>query len=309
MSQLNSLSSGDEPLLRSRNTTTSIIPNDKPPRIVKQASPYYSPRHSSLIRVKNWCIKWEVARKLLHTSIGFITLHQWIRGTTSPTKVSSYLSKALIVIISADLLRFRSIRFARFYESILGFLMRPCERNSWNGVIFYLIGVITSLTTLPLDISVLSILILSWVDTAASIVGRKYGSEGNRLPSPPFARRKSLAGFLGALTMGTCTAFTFWWMLGSLGVPGAEGYSWKNIKSSNHLLINSNHLDHNSWISRIAHKLQLPNPRSNLHIAPLSFGCGLVAALAESFDLFGWDDNLVLPILSGWGIWGIMKLF
>ncbi|KAA1117922.1 hypothetical protein PGT21_027364 [Puccinia graminis f. sp. tritici] len=266
-----------------------------------------------LNRLRKWSIKWEVPRKVLHTSIGFITLHQWIKGTATAPKITIGLSKALIIIISADLLRFRSTRFARFYESVLGFLMRPNEKNNWNGVIFYLIGVITSLSTLPLDISVLSILILSWVDTAASLIGRTYGTEQNRLPSPPFARRKSIAGFLGAMTVGTTTAYSFWTMWAGRG--GLEGYSWSGVElpSSSYNVLPPRRAHPfaslNPLLASFLTRIQLPTPNSILPIAPLSIACGLVAALAESFDFFGWDDNLVLPIFSGWGIWGLMKTF
>lgn len=285
-------------------------PIDKRRRINdRNLSPPSSPKnYYFLAPVRIWCTKWEVARKLLHTSIGFITLHQWIKGTTSPVKITNGLAKALVVIVSADLLRFRSARFARFYESLLGFLMRPSEKNRWNGVIFYLIGVIISLSTLPLDISVLSILTLSWVDTAASIIGRLYGSEANRLPSPPFARQKSIAGFLGALTIGTATAFTFWSTWAPQGLTGAEGCSWQGA-SKFHRPGQYRELFDQSLLSSLIRHIQLPNPRSKLGLGSLSFACGLVGAFAESFDLFGWDDNLVLPILSGWGIWGLMRYF
>lgn len=280
------------------------------------------------VRIRKWCIRWEVPRKVLHTSIGFITLHQYMKGSAHPAKITQGLAKTLLVIVSADILRFRSPKFARVYEALLGFLMRPAEKSHWNGVIFYLLGVITSLATLPLDISVLSILILSWVDTAASVVGRVYGTEGARLPSPPFARRKSLAGFVGALVVGTATAAGFWGMWAGRGtLAEREALSWIPLRVSpvvlplqttpqrfrdpspplttTPLLL----LHHYPRLLALLNALKLPNPNSSLPLAPLSLACGLVAALAESFDLFGWDDNLLLPILSGWGIWGLMKSF
>ncbi|PLW28717.1 hypothetical protein PCANC_13510 [Puccinia coronata f. sp. avenae] len=283
---------------------------------------------SWIVRIRKWCVRWEVPRKVLHTSIGFITLHQYMKGSAHPAKITHGLAKTLLVIVSADILRFRSKKFARVYEALLGFLMRPAEKTHWNGVIFYLLGVITSLATLPLDISVLSILILSWVDTAASVVGRAYGTERAGLPSPPFARRKSLAGFVGALVVGTATAAGFWGVWAGRGaLPEREALSWIPLRvlrdypslqtpppppryrdPSPGLLITPLLLHHPRFL-QLLDALKLPNPNSSLSLAPLSLACGLVAALAESFDLFGWDDNLVLPILSGWGIWGLMKSF
>ncbi|EGG09181.1 uncharacterized protein MELLADRAFT_29397, partial [Melampsora larici-populina 98AG31] len=212
-----------------------------------------------------WCRKWEVPRKVLHSSIGFVTLQRYM-ADGNPSVIAVYLSKALIVIWIADVLRFNSKRFSSLYETLLGFLMRPSEKNDWNGVIFYLLGVIISLSTLPLDISVLSILILSWVDTSASIVGRLYGHLTSSLPSPPFARRKSLAGFLGAFLTGTITSSLFW----------------------------------SSWASKGPARLtgQLPTPKSNMSLLGLSIGCGLVGAVAEAVEVFGLDDNLIVPVLS-----------
>ncbi len=36
---------------------------------------------------------------------------------------------------------------------------------------------------------------------------------------------------------------------------------------------------------------------------------GFVAAASEVVDLFGWDDNLTIPVLSGIGMWGFLKVF
>jgi diacylglycerol kinase (CTP) len=41
----------------------------------------------------------------------------------------------------------------------------------------------------------------------------------------------------------------------------------------------------------------------------MSVWTGLVAAGSELVDLFGWDDNLTIPVLSGFGIWGFLKVF
>lgn len=41
----------------------------------------------------------------------------------------------------------------------------------------------------------------------------------------------------------------------------------------------------------------------------MSFVSGLVAAGSEFIDLFGWDDNLTIPVLSGIGLWGFLKVF
>lgn len=59
---------------------------------------------------------------------------------------------------------------------------------------------------------------LSWSDTAASTVGRLIGRHSSPLPSHvplipflPFAKRKSLAGYLAAALTGFCICLGFWW--------------------------------------------------------------------------------------------------
>lgn len=36
---------------------------------------------------------------------------------------------------------------------------------------------------------------------------------------------------------------------------------------------------------------------------------GFVASASEVVDIFGWDDNLTIPVLSGLGLWGFFKVF
>lgn len=150
------------PNLRQR-LPTSASPNSSEP------SSRPSGRRTRVAIWREWCKKWEVPRKLLHSSIGtstfsppiylssfltlcfskgFITLNLY-KSDANAVLIAVHLSKALVVIWIADMLRFRSRRFSAFYESVLGFLMRESEKHNWNGVLFYLIGVIISLTTLP----------------------------------------------------------------------------------------------------------------------------------------------------------------
>ncbi|KAI0923066.1 hypothetical protein AcV5_009890 [Taiwanofungus camphoratus] len=164
-------------------------------------------------------VDWEIPRKILHSSIGFLTLYLYVsRG--SPRAVVVVLSAGLAVIAPLDILRFRSPGFERLYERCVGFLMRESEKTSTNGVIWYLIGVIFVLAVYPIDIAVVSILILSWADTAASTIGRLWGSLTPPLPrripilNIPLAPRKSLAGFLAASVTGACIAVGFWgWLV------------------------------------------------------------------------------------------------
>jgi len=249
---------------------------------------------TSPVRVR----KFEFRRKALHSSIGFLSLYLWLTNVVIINVIYS-LSIALVIIVSADFLRFRSPPFARFYESVLGFLMRPSERHQYNGVIWYLLGVIICLVIFPIDIAVLSICVLSWCDTAASTVGRTLGRYTPALPFPGlFARRKSLAGTLGAIGMGYFIASIFWGRLAKMG--HATELSWQPANGRWVLPGTPRRPPQPDWLPR------LPKPHSTLKASSLYILTGLIAGLSEAIDVWGLDDNLSLPVLFGLSFWAAL---
>lgn len=232
-------------------------------------------------------VDWEIPRKTLHTSIGFVTLYLYSIHT-EPRDIVVFLSMALAIIVPADILRLRSQSFERFYERCLGFLMRESEKKHTNGVIWYIIGVIFVLSIYPKDIAVVSILILSWADTAASTFGRAFGSLTPKLPSRlpilclPLAPRKSVAGFIAGSITGACIAVGFWTWFVSFG-DTESSWHWSSSTES------TSSLTH--WVG----------------LGVLGAVSGLVSGVAEALDLGSLDDNLTLPIISGGCLWGFFK--
>ncbi|KIY67764.1 hypothetical protein CYLTODRAFT_422208 [Cylindrobasidium torrendii FP15055 ss-10] len=244
--------------------------------------------------------KWEIPRKVFHSSIGFLTLYLYLlplqppfaaqlalllygpsssasypfteaysRDVLVPGIIKALMTALLAVIIPADILRLTlpSSPFASLYNTLLGPLMRPSELQQPNGVIFYILGVSWSLRVYRMDVAVYSILALSWADTAASTVGRALGSYTGRIP---WAKGKSWAGFIGAAVVGGALATAFW-PEGEILDAWVQGGGGEGVLES-------------AWAKR----------------AVLAVYAGVTTALAESVDLGGWvDDNLTLPILSG----------
>lgn len=175
---------------------------------------------------------------------------------------------------------------------------------------------------------------LSWADTCASVFGRLFGRYTPPLPSPPFAARKSLSGFIAAIIAGSLTAYLFWgtdiakngerfdgvsWnshgaVLGATAPgpwnSGWTGWTWGirgHLPSDLADNAHSGRLNA-AWdaASRAASRLAQGTIISQAPAMPLPLLCigsGIVAGVAEGLELGGVDDNLSLPILSGIGIW------
>ncbi|QRW25770.1 Triose-phosphate Transporter family [Rhizoctonia solani] len=217
-------------------------------------------------------IDWEIPRKALHSSIGFLVLPLYFsRPEVAP--IIEALTYGLAFVTAADVLRLN-----------IPPLLASTKNSSKaiNGVIWYLVGVIFVLKFYPRDVAVVSILILSWCDTAASTVGRAWGRYTPKLPRSilyiPIAPRKSLAGALGAIVTGSLIAFSFWgWAVTPEYIPN-ETPAW--------------HWAQGGWLG----------------LGALSLCSGLAAGITEALDIGGLDDNLTLPIISGGLVWGIARL-
>ena len=170
--------------------------------------------------------------------------------------------------------------------------MRESEVDGYNGVIWYLLGAWTVLRFFPKDVATVSILLLSWCDTAASTVGRLYGRY-----TPRIRRGKSLAGSAAALVVGAITAGMFWgWAMPKFGFD--DGFMFTGQLS----------------LPDVAREpLGLTKEQSTVGgwvaLGIVSLWSGFIASASEVVDILGWDDNVTIPVLSGLGLWGFFKAF
>ncbi|KAL9114082.1 MAG: hypothetical protein Q9227_001854 [Pyrenula ochraceoflavens] len=238
--------------------------------------------------------KHEIPRKMLHVSIGFFTMYLYTNGVQT-TAITPWLLSALLPIAGTDYLRHHFPSFNRFYIRCLGALMRETEVDGYNGVIWYLLGAFLSLRFFPKDVGVMGVLLLSWCDTAASTLGRIYGRYTIRL-----RRGKSLAGTLAAFAVGVSTALFFWgWLsprVGTFPDDPEGGFMFRGTLS-----LPTQITRYIGW-----------GPKKITGAAALgamSIVTGVIASFSEFVDIFGWDDNLTIPVLSATGIWGFLKAF
>lgn len=229
----------------------------------------------------------EIPRKFLHVSIGFLTLYLYLNGT-QPDAIHPVLLSMLIPIFSVDFLRMRWPALNSFYIRYLGALMRESEAHDhYNGVISYLAGAWAVMRFCQKDVAVMSILLLSWCDTAASTFGRLWGKY-----TPRIRKGKSLAGTLAAFVVGVVAAVAFW---GAIAPTVPEAWN----QGENYFAFDGS-LTLHPWIRE---QLQWSKSQSTLHgplaLAVAAFGSGLIACSSEAIDIFGLDDNLTIPLLSG----------
>lgn len=211
----------------------------------------------------HYITKYEVPRKLFHSSVGFVTLYLYTQGFDY-NKIKILLVLVFIIIGFLDLVRLRVPVFNKLYCRCLGILMRKKEVYIYNGVLWYLLGLILSFNFFSKDIAIVSLLLLSWCDTAASVFGRKYGHL-----TPKLARNKSLAGSIAAFTLGIFIYAMFYGYFVSF---------YPDVNKPGELL----------W-SPSTSKASL------LHMSIIG---GFIAAISEGVNLFNWDDNLTIPFLS-----------
>lgn len=258
----------------------------------------------------------EIPRKFLHVSIGFLATHLYMAGV-QPSAIHPVLMGVFIPVTLTDVIRHRWDRFNRFYIRMVGPLMRESEINRYNGVIFYLAGTWAVMRFCPKDVGVLSILLLSWCDTAASTFGRLFGRY-----TPQIRRGKSLAGSLAALVTGVATAAIFWGLIGPrysrLGFDvGPNAFAFQQrlrfpLPSFMSSVTFPSPVDVSGASSQTA-PITTGQPWLTLTgtaaIGVASLFTGLLVSASEAVDLFGLDDNLTIPILCGVGIWGFLSMF
>lgn len=241
--------------------------------------------------------KHEIPRKVLHVSIGFVTLWLYHMGVQI-SAVHPILLNLLIPIATVDILRFRWAALNRTYIRYLGAFMRESEAHDrYNGVIMYLAGLWFTMRFCRKDVAVMSVLLLSWCDTAASTFGRLWGRY-----TPRIRKGKSLAGTIACFVLGVFAAVFFWGYV----APRTDG---KYDQGANSFAFEG--------------RLTLPEPARHalgwtvseatitgpLAVAVMSLASGLIVSVSELMDVWELDDNLTIPVLSGLGLGAFLWAF
>lgn len=260
-----------------------------------------SPSPLGLIPIhREWRVfihKHEIPRKALHVSIGFLGLWLYYDGV-QPDQIHPTLLYALVPIFALDLIRFRWDGLNRLYIKLMGPLMREIEAHDrFNGVISYLAGLWVTLRFCRKDVAIMSVLLLSWCDTAASTFGRLWGKY-----TPRVRRGKSLAGSLAAFTVGCASAALFWGVLAPL-TDGTNDTGVNRFAFQGVLTLPAMARD------QLGLGLKQATVTGGAALSVLSVVSGVVVSVSEAIDLWGLDDNLTIPILCGMGLSAFLWCF
>lgn len=215
--------------------------------------------------------KHEIPRKLFHVSIGFITIYLHLNHYKTKDVIYP-VSVAVTIISLIDLIRLNNKYFNKLYCSTVGFLMRDSEINSINGVIWFQLGSLITFYFNKQDVSIMAILLLSWSDTAASTVGRRFG-----YLSPKISKNKSLVGSIAAFFVGIFSCYLFYGIITPLYPSIIDNFEYDP---------NTNHIS----------------------LLTLSLLSGFIASLSEGIEIFNLDDNLTIPVLSSLFLSFVIKL-
>ncbi|KAF2716969.1 hypothetical protein K431DRAFT_288975 [Polychaeton citri CBS 116435] len=241
--------------------------------------------------------KHEIPRKVLHVSIGFYTLWAYYNGIQI-SAVHPVLLSALVPVFAVDVVRFRWPAFNRVYIRTMGAFMREAEAHDrYNGVIGYLAGLWVTMRFCSKDVAVMSVLLLSWCDTAASTFGRAFGRY-----TPRIRKGKSLAGSIAAFTFGVGIAAGFWgWVAPATGHAydtGINAFAYQGFLTLPKVL--------REPLGLSIKQATIQGPAA---LGMVSIASGFIASVSEAIDIFGLDDNLTIPVLCGIGIGGFLWAF
>lgn len=224
-------------------------------------------------QLRQFLVEHEIPRKILHCSIGVITLGVYVYGGTQDQFIAPSVALFVIIFIN-DFIRLKNPELNKKIVENWWFLVRDSEVNSYNGTLWYLAGVLFVFTLAPKDIMLMSVLLLSWADTAASTFGRQFGKY-----TPKLASGKSLAGSLACFIVGTLCCYLFYGVL----VP-----------------------TYHDRVDQPGDILWMPES-SILNLHAYALLTGLIGSLSEFIDLFNMDDNFTIPVVGGGMLYALVR--
>jgi dolichol kinase len=145
----------------------------------------------------------EVSRKILHLVAAITPLvYLFVARTT----MLWLLLACVAIAVGVEVLRQASLRFALLFRHTVGFMVRPAEWSRITGATYVLIGALLAVWLFPKPVAIAVLLIQVVSDTAASLVGIRFGR----------------TRFLGKSLAGSGAFFVTAFLILSVALPGSK---------------------------------------------------------------------------------------
>jgi diacylglycerol kinase (CTP) len=144
-----------------------------------------------------WSFLREVGRKLIHLTVLFVlALYLVVQRTYGKQAALITVVGILVIFLVLEYVRLELGIVHVFFEKFI----RPKEQHSMYGAIFFLSGVIISLAVFDVRIAFASILMATFGDLAASLMGRRFGEAR-------IFRDKTVVGFISEFVVNLIVGF------------------------------------------------------------------------------------------------------
>ena len=114
----------------------------------------------------------EVYRKCIHMSSSIIAILLWILGKDV---FLPFIMSATIFFLIIDYLRIYIRTLEKFYSTLFGSVTRHYEYHRFSGASWVFIGSAATIFLFNEKVAIISLLVMSLSDSAAAIIGIKYG--------------------------------------------------------------------------------------------------------------------------------------
>ncbi len=114
----------------------------------------------------------ELYRKFIHISSSFIAILLWIFGKDV---FLPFIISATVIFLIIDYLRIYIRTLEKYYFTFFGNVTRHYERQRFSGASWVLLGAAVTIFLFDEKVAIIAILVMSLCDSAAAIIGIKYG--------------------------------------------------------------------------------------------------------------------------------------
>ncbi len=114
----------------------------------------------------------EISRKVLHLSTALIAVIYWF--TPRPLMLALLLA-CVAIATTVEVARRQHAGFHQFFRTSVGFMVRAAEWHRISGATYVLLGSLLAILLFPKNHAIAGILVLAIADTAASLIGLRFG--------------------------------------------------------------------------------------------------------------------------------------